>query len=66
MPFEELMESIQNMCVKLAKAGHQDAAVEIIENTLGVGQKVANCTKRQTEALTVIYDELKEKLESLK
>lgn len=58
LDYETLMTNIQELCSRFAEAGKTERAVEIIENTLGVGEKVSACTKKQTEALSIIYNDL--------
>lgn len=65
LTYEEIMNKIQESCVKLAEAGHGAEAVEIIENILGPGAKVANCTKRQMDALNIILDDIQGKASEL-
>ena len=64
--FNTIMEKLQNIGIKFAEAEQMDELTEIVENTLGKGKKVSECTKKQTEALEVIYDALVEKAEELK
>lgn len=59
--YEELMDKISTCGQKLAAAGYLDAVTEIVENVLGAGQKVSACTKKQMDAMTIIYDDLKDK-----
>lgn len=65
LAYEPLMEAIQALCVKMADAGYGENVVDIIENTLGTGAKVSQCTKKQMDALNVIYDDLKAKANEL-
>lgn len=63
--FDELMEAISVAGNKLAEAGHVDTLYEIVEETLGAGKKVSDCTKKQIEAVTIIYEDILSKLEEL-
>lgn len=65
MSYEELMEKIGKLGPIFIDNGHMDILSEIIEDVLGKGKKVADCTKRQVEALTVIYDNLVDKAAEL-
>lgn len=60
--FEDIVASIKTMGAKIAEAGHADTLTEIIENILGKGKKVSDCTKRQIDAVTIIRDDIEEKL----
>lgn len=65
IPFEELMDKVQEAGEKLAGAGQLDTLLEIVENTLGANKKVMDCTPRQYDAVSVIYDELCDKIKEL-
>lgn len=58
--YEELMEEIAKYGNLLAEAGLIEQMTEIVENVLGPGKKVMECTKKQTEAIEIILDDLKE------
>ena len=59
LDFEKVMEEVQQYGLKLHEAGHDEKLTEIVEETLGAGKKVSECTKRQVEAVAVILDDLK-------
>ena len=46
-------------------AGQEALVTEIVENTLGVGKKVTECTKKQVESIAIILDDLKSACEDL-
>ena len=64
--FEDLMQQVQSLGEKFIKADKQDVLIEIVENTLGAGGKVSGLTKKQVEALTIIFDELSDMAKELK
>lgn len=64
--YDEVMEEIQQIGQKIAESGHVEELVDIVENTLGKGKKVTECTKKQIEAMVIILDDLKSKAEELK
>lgn len=63
--FDEIMDLLQDVGGKFAEAGKMDILTEIVENTLGAGKKVSQCTKKQVDALINIYDELCDKAKDL-
>lgn len=63
--YDELMEAIMETGNKLAEAGYVDELIEIVEGTLGAGKKVSDCTKKQIEAMSVIFDDIKDKMVEL-
>lgn len=63
--FEVLQEDLQVWGGKLASAGYMDELTEIVENILGAGKKVSQCTKKQTEAMSIILEDIKEKCTEL-
>lgn len=65
MTFEEVQEALQVVGERFYEADQMDILTEIVEDTLGVGGKVSAATKKQLEALLVIYDELIDKAEEL-
>ena len=58
--YEELMEEVTKYGSILAEAGLIEQMTEIVENVLGPGKKVMECTKKQTEAIEIILEDLKE------
>lgn len=65
LSYEELMEELQVYGGKLMNADKAELVTEIVENTLGVGKKVTECTKKQVESIAIILDELKAACEDL-
>ncbi len=63
--YEELMENIGEAGGKLINANKSDLLVELVEKHLGKGKKVSECTKMQIEVMTVIYDDLADKIQEL-
>ena len=63
--YDEVMAEIQETGQKLVDAGELEALTEIVEETLGKGKKVSECTKKQIDAMEIILDNLKEKVEEL-
>lgn len=63
--YEELMDMLQEVGGRFASSGNMDTLTEIVEETLGAGKKVSECTKKQIDAMTLIYDDLCEKAEEL-
>ena len=54
------MEEVTKYGSILAEAGLIEQMTEIVENVLGPGKKVMECTKKQTEAIEIILEDLKE------
>lgn len=65
LSFEELQGQIQVLGSKLAASGYMEELTDIVEKTLGVGKKVSACTKKQTEAMSIILEDIKEKCAEL-
>lgn len=63
--FDEVMAEVRTVGEKLVESGHIDDLLEITENTLGPGKKVSECTKKQLDAVLIILDDLKDKVEEL-
>ena len=63
--YDELMEEVQVVGQKFVDADQFDLLTEIVENTLGKGKKVSECTKKQIDAIQIILDDLKDKAEEL-
>lgn len=59
--YDELMSKIGDIGQKMVGAGYAEFVTEIVENILGAGQKVSACTKKQLDAMMIIYDDLQEK-----
>lgn len=65
IPFDELMEKVRLVGEKLAANDHMDDLLFIVEDILGVGKKVSECTPRQYEAVETIYDALCDRVKEL-
>ena len=65
IPFNQLMAEVQELGQKFAGANKIEELVAIVEDTLGTGKKVSDCTAKQYDAVAVIYDNLKDKAEEL-
>ena len=63
--FDATMEALQDIGMRFAESNNMDILTEIVENTLGVGKKVTECTKKQIDAMCIILDDLKEKAKEL-
>lgn len=63
--YDEVMAEIQETGQKLVDAGELEALTEIVEEILGKGKKVSECTKKQIDAMVIILDNLKDKVEEL-
>lgn len=59
--YDDLMSDIQNYGKLFIENGQGAILTEVIEDVLGRGGKVANCTKKQIEALIIIRDNILEK-----
>ena len=70
LDFDELMEEFNNMVNYLIEKNEEEKfqsywqprIVQITDKYLGRGQKVSQCSREQTEALSLIVDDLKELL----
>lgn len=63
--YDETMNEIQEIGQKFVDADKLDILTEIVEDTLGKGKKVSECTKKQIEAMVIILDNLKDRAEEL-
>lgn len=63
--YEEVMEELQEVGQRFAGAGQMELLTEIVEETLGAGKKVSQCTKKQIDAMVIILDNLKDKAAEL-
>lgn len=63
--FEELMDKVQEVGSRFAESNNMNILTEIVEDILGTGKKVSECTKKQYDVVSVIYDDLCEKAEEL-
>lgn len=63
--FDEVMEEVRKTGEKLATSGHMDELTEIVEDVLGKDKKVSECNKKQIDAVLIILDNLKDKVEEL-
>lgn len=64
--YDEVMDALQVVGQKFAENNKMDILTEIVENVLGAGKKVSECTKRQLDAMIVILEDLEEKAVELK
>lgn len=62
IPFEELMGQVKAVIEQMCAAGRDTEVVDIIENTLGTGKKVSQCTEKQYQAVSVILSDLQDAL----
>lgn len=63
--YDEVMAEIQELGQKMAESGYIEELTDIVEGTLGRGKKVTQCTKKQIEAMVIILDDLKDKVNEL-
>lgn len=66
IPFDKLMSNVQEMGQKLVEADKIEELTAIVEEVLGTGKKVSECTAKQYDAVAVIYDALSDKVKELK
>ena len=59
--YEELMDLLQEIGGRFVASNNMELLTEIVEEVLGAGKKVSECTKKQIEAMNVIYDNLCDK-----
>lgn len=65
VPFEELMNQVQELGEKYVAVAGIDALHDITEAVLGKGKRVIDCTVKQKEAIKVILNDLKNALNNL-
>lgn len=63
--YNETMDALQEVGQRFASANKMDELTEIVEQTLGRGKKVSECTKSQIQAMVIILDDLKERADEL-
>lgn len=63
--YDEVMDKLQEVGQKFAGAGKMDELTEIVEETLGRGKKVSECTKKQLDAMVIILDNLQDRAAEL-
>jgi hypothetical protein len=63
--YDEVMDKLQEVGQKFAGAGKMDELTEIVEETLGRGKKVSECTKKQLDAMVIILDNLQDRATEL-
>lgn len=63
--YDEVMDKLQEVGQKFAVAGKMDELTEIVEDTLGKGKKVSECTKKQLDAMVIILDNLEDRAAEL-
>lgn len=64
--YDETMDKLQEVGQRFAKAGKMEDLTEIVEETLGRGKKVSECTKKQLDAMIIILDNLQDRADELK
>lgn len=65
IPFDKLMDGVQEIGQKFVEVDKLVELTDIVEEVLGAGKKVSECTAKQYDAVAVIYDELKDRAEEL-
>lgn len=63
--YDETMDALQEVGQRFASAGQMEELTEIVEQTLGRGGKVSECTKSQIQAMVIILDDLRERADEL-
>lgn len=63
--YDEVMDLLQGVGQRFAAAGKMDELTEIVEETLGRGKKVSECTKKQLDAMVIILDNLQDRASEL-
>ena len=63
--YDEVMTQLQEVGQRFIDNDKMELLTEIVENTLGAGKKVVECTKKQIDAMVVILDDLQEKASEL-
>lgn len=63
--YDDVMDKLQEVGQKFAAAGKMDELTEIVEDTLGKGKKVSECTKKQLDAMVIILDNLEDRAAEL-
>lgn len=63
--FDELLDKVQKVGQRLIENEHSEDLLSIVENILGAGKKVSECTPKQYEAVETIYDELSDRVKEL-
>ena len=59
------MDQLQAVGQKFAASGNMELLTEIVEETLGAGKKVSECTKKQIDAMVIILGDLTDKAAEL-
>lgn len=63
--YDEVMDKLQEVGQRFAGVGKMEDLTEIVEDTLGKGKKVSECTKKQLDAMVIILDNLEERATEL-
>lgn len=63
--YDTVMDQLQEVGQKFAAANKMDELTEIVEDTLGKGKKVSECTKKQLDAMVIILDNLMDRAAEL-
>ena len=61
--YDEMMEEVNEIGTFLHESGRLDIMTEVSDELLGVGKKLSQCTKLQTEAIHAVLTEVKGKME---
>ena len=63
--YDETMDALQEVGQRFASAGKMEELTEIVEQTLGRGGRVSECSKSQIQAMVIILDDLRERADEL-
>lgn len=63
--YEGVMDNLQEVGQRFASSGNMELLTEIVEDVLGPGKKVSECSKKQLDAMVMILDNLNDKAEEL-
>lgn len=63
--YDEVMDQLQAAGQKFAAANKMEELQEIVEDVLGKGKKVSECTKKQLDAMVIILDNMNDRISEL-
>lgn len=63
--YDETMNALQEIGMRFAETDNMEILTTIVEDVLGAGKKVTECTKKQIDAMCIILDDLKDKAAEL-
>lgn len=63
--YDETMDKLKDLGKRFSSNGLMEVLTNIVEDTLGVGKRVTECTKKQIDAMVIILENLTEKAEEL-